>query len=247
MTSLKDQIDLQKLPEHIAIIMDGNGRWAKKHNKPRIFGHRNGVLTVRKVTEAAAELGVSVVTVYAFSTENWKRPPLEVSALMGLLVETLRKEINALNKNDIRLTAIGDLNQLPDKTRRALEEGIEKTKGNTRMTLNLALNYSGRWDILNACKQVVSDVNSGELNIEDLDEKTFGQHLSTSEFRDPDLMIRTSGENRISNYLLWQMAYTELYFTDAYWPDFSDEELYKAIIDYQLRERRFGKTSEQII
>lgn len=247
MTSLKDQIDLQKLPEHIAIIMDGNGRWAKKHNKPRIFGHRNGVLTVRKVTEAAAELGVSVVTVYAFSTENWKRPPLEVSALMGLLVETLRKEINALNKNDIRLTAIGDLNQLPDKTRRALEEGIEKTKGNTRMTLNLALNYSGRWDILKACKQVISKVEAGDLKPGDLDEKTFGQHLSTAEFRDPDLMIRTSGENRISNYLLWQMAYTELYFTDAYWPDFSDEELYKAIIDYQLRERRFGKTSEQII
>lgn len=247
MASLKDQIDLNKLPEHIAIIMDGNGRWAKKHNKPRIFGHRNGVLTVRKVTEAAAELGVSVVTVYAFSTENWSRPPLEVSALMGLLVETLRKEINALNKNDIRLTAIGDLNQLPSKTRRALEEGIEKTKGNTRMTLNLALNYSGRWDILSACKKVISKVHSGEMNVEDLNEKVFDKQLSTAEFKDPDLMIRTSGENRISNYLLWQMAYTELYFTDVYWPDFTDEELYKAIIDYQLRERRFGKTSEQIV
>lgn len=243
---LKSQINMDLLPEHIAIIMDGNGRWAKKYGKPRVFGHRNGVKAVRESSESCAELGVKYLTLYAFSTENWKRPKLEVNALMALLVETLRKEVETLNKNNIRLNAIGDLSRLPKKSYNALLECIENTKHNERMTLTLALNYSSRSEILNAVRELIKDVQASNLDIEEIDDKVFQKYLHTSEMPDPELMIRTSGEKRISNYLLYQMAYTELYFTDIYWPDFRREDLYKAIIDYQQRERRFGKTSEQL-
>ncbi len=227
--------------------MDGNGRWAKQHGKPRVFGHKNGVTAVREVTEAAAELGVEYVTLYAFSTENWKRPKLEVGALMRLLVETLSKEIETLNKNDIRLKAIGDLSKLPDITHKALLDGIAKTQHNKRMTLVLALNYSGRWEITEAAKSLGEQIKSGELALEDINQDTLGGHLSTKGMPDPELLIRTSGETRISNFLLWQIAYAELYFTPTYWPDFRKAHFYQAIIDYQRRERRFGKTSEQLV
>ena len=243
---LKSQINIDKLPEHIAIIMDGNGRWAKEHGKPRVFGHRNGVKAVRESTEAAAELGIKYLTLYAFSTENWNRPRLEVNALMALLVETLRKEIETLNKNDIRLQAIGDITKLPPKSHKALVEGIENTKNNTRMTLVLALNYSARWEILEAVKKISGQVAKGALTEEKIDTKVFDAALSTSGIPDPELLIRTSGETRISNFLLWQIAYSELYFTPEFWPEFSKDSLYRAIIDYQSRERRFGKISEQI-
>ncbi len=244
---LKSQINLEKLPKHIAIIMDGNGRWAKQHGKPRVFGHRNGVKSVRETTEAAAELGVEYLTLYAFSTENWSRPQFEINALMTLLVETLRKEINTLNKNNIRLEAIGDLKKLPKKTYKALLEGIEETSQNTRMTLVLALNYSARWDILNAVKILAEEVENKQLSPADIDEKTFEHALSTQGIPDPELLIRTSGETRISNFLLWQIAYAELYFTTIFWPEFRKNNLYEAIIDFQKRERRFGKTSEQML
>ena len=243
---LKSQINIDKLPKHIAIIMDGNGRWAKEHGRPRVFGHRNGVKAVRESTEAAAELGVKYLTLYAFSTENWNRPRLEVNALMALLVETLRKEIDTLNKNDIRLQAIGDITKLPAKSYKALVEGIENTKNNKRMTLVLALNYSARWEIMEAVKKISGQVEKGELKEEDIDTTIFESALSTSGIPDPELLIRTSGETRISNFLLWQIAYSELYFTPEFWPEFSKESLYRAIIDFQNRERRFGKISEQI-
>lgn len=242
----KSKINTDKLPKHIAVIMDGNGRWAKQHGKARVFGHRNGVKAVRETTEAAAELGVNYLTLYAFSTENWKRPKLEVNALMRLLVETLHKEIQTLNKNNIRLQAIGDLSKLPDKTHKALLEGIENTKNNTRMTLVLALNYSAKWDILTASRSLAAQVKANELSLEDLNEEAFANALSTQGIPDPELLIRTSGESRLSNFLLWQIAYAELYFTDLFWPDFRKEHLYEAIVDYQSRERRFGKISEQI-
>lgn len=234
------------LPEHVAIIMDGNGRWAKKYGKPRVFGHRNGVKAVRESSESCAELGVKYLTLYAFSTENWNRPKLEVNALMALLVETLRKEVETLNKNNIKLNAIGDLTKLPKRSYNALMECIDNTKTNTRMTLTLALNYSSRWEIVNASKNIAKDVELGKINSEDVNDQLFGKYLDTAGIPDPELMIRTSGEKRISNYLLYQLAYAELYFTDIYWPDFRREDLYKAIIDYQQRERRFGKTSEQL-
>jgi len=243
---LKSQIDIKKLPRHIAVIMDGNGRWAKQHGKPRVFGHRNGVKAVREITEAAAEIGVEYLTLYAFSTENWNRPKLEVTALMTLLVETIRKEVSTLNKNDIRLHAIGDLKQLPEKSYKALLEGIEETKNNSRMTLVLALNYSAKWEILEAVKKMAQKVKKQELQPEDITEQHFSSALSTTNMPDPELLIRTSGENRLSNFLLWQVAYAELYFTPVFWPDFSKENLYQAILDYQNRERRFGMTSEQI-
>ncbi|MCO6478494.1 MAG: isoprenyl transferase [Phaeodactylibacter sp.] len=243
---LKSQINIEKLPRHIAIIMDGNGRWAKQHGKPRVFGHRNGVTAVRETTEAAAELGVEYLTLYAFSTENWNRPKLEVSALMRLLVETLHKEIDTLNKNDIRLQAIGDLSKLPEKTRQALLAGIENTKNNSRMTLVLALNYSAKWEIMEASRRLARQVQAGTLSPDDIDEATFAAALNTGGMPDPELLIRTSGENRLSNFLLWQIAYAELYFTPVFWPDFRKEHLYKAIIDFQKRERRFGKISEQV-
>ncbi|NBC08594.1 MAG: isoprenyl transferase [Bacteroidetes bacterium] len=244
---MKAQINTEKLPCHIGIIMDGNGRWAKEHGKPRIFGHRNGVTAVRETTEAAAELGVEYLTLYAFSTENWNRPKLEVGALMRLLVETLAKEVNTLHKNNIRLKAIGDLSKLPDSTRKALLEGIEHTKANTRMTLVLALNYSGKWDLAQAAQRLGQQVKDGQINPEDISQEAVANALSTSGMPDPELLIRTSGEARISNFLLWQIAYTELYFTPVFWPDFRKDDLYTAILDYQNRERRFGKISEQVI
>jgi undecaprenyl diphosphate synthase len=247
MSSLIKDIDLNKLPAHIAIIMDGNGRWAKTHGKPRVFGHKNGVLAVREVTEAAAELGIKFLTLYAFSTENWSRPSFEVNALMALLVETVKRELSTLNKNNIRLQAIGDLSKLPDMTRKTLLEGIEQTKNNTRMTLILALNYSSRWEIVEAVKKIATQVNDGLLSVDNITSDVFSEYLTTKDIPDPELMIRTSGEHRISNYLLWQAAYAELYFTSVLWPDFRREHFYQALLDFQGRERRFGKISEQLI
>ena len=244
---LKSQIILEKLPRHIAVIMDGNGRWAKQHGKPRVFGHRNGVKAVRETTEAAAELGIEYLTLYAFSTENWKRPKLEVNALMTLLVDTIEREVETLNKNDIRLQAIGDVTKLPGKSYKALLSGMENTKNNTRMTLVLALNYSARWEIVRAAQKLAAQAQAGLLDPESIDEEIFAQALSTHDIPDPELLIRTSGEARISNYLLWQIAYSELYFTPTLWPDFRKEHLYAAIVDYQHRERRFGKISEQLV
>lgn len=244
---LKSKIITDKLPKHIAVIMDGNGRWAKKHGKPRVFGHRNGVKAVRETTEAAAELGVEYLTLYAFSTENWSRPQLEVNALMTLLVETIRSEVSTLNKNNIRLQAIGDISKLPSRSQKALLEGIEQTKDNTRMTLVLALNYSAKWEIMNAVKSIAQQIETKQLRSEDINEQTFENELSTSNIPDPELLIRTSGETRVSNFLLWQIAYAELYFTSILWPEFRKEHLYQAIIDFQNRERRFGKISEQLI
>ena len=244
---LKDKIDLNKLPRHIAIIMDGNGRWAQEKGEIRIFGHHNGVTAVKDTVEAAAELGISYLTLYAFSTENWNRPSQEVDALMQLLVNTINKETKTLNENNIRLQAIGDLKSLPSDCYSELMEAIDKTAKNNRMTLILALSYSSRWEILNAVKEIVKSIEKKDLALNKLDEKLFNSFLCTANFPEPELMIRTSGEHRISNFLLWQMAYAELYFTDKMWPDFRKEDLYAAIIDFQHRERRFGKTSEQII
>ena len=246
MEDLKSQINTENLPHHIAIIMDGNGRWAKQHGKPRVFGHQSGVKAVRETTEAAAELGIKYLTLYAFSTENWNRPKFEVNALMALLVETIRKEVKTLNKNNIRLAAIGDLKRLPEKSQKALQKAIDDTSGNTRMTLVLALNYSAKWEILNAVKSLATQVEDGKLTSEAIDEETFANALATKGMPDPELLIRTSGETRISNFLLWQIAYSELYFTPTFWPDFRKDSLYTAILDYQNRERRFGKTSEQV-
>ena len=243
---LKPQIDLKRLPKHIAVIMDGNGRWAKEHGKPRVFGHRNGVTAVRETTEAAAELGVEYLTLYAFSTENWNRPRLEVNALMSLLVETLRNQLNTLNENNIRLQAIGDLEKLPPKTHKALLEGIRNTQHNQRMTLVLALNYSAKWEILEATRKISRLVKAGQIDLEQINEELFSSSLSTEGIPDPELLIRTSGETRLSNFLLWQIAYSELYFTNIFWPQFNKEAFYRAIIDFQNRERRFGKTSEQL-
>jgi undecaprenyl diphosphate synthase len=247
MESLRQQIDVNRLPRHIAVIMDGNGRWAKTHGKPRVFGHKNGVDAVREVTEICAEIGIQYLTLYAFSTENWSRPAAEVGALMALLVEAVRNELKTLNKNNIRLEAIGDLSKLPPASRKALMEGIESTKGNTRMTLVLALNYSSRWEIVQASRHIAEDVKQGKLDPASIDEEVFSQYLSTHNIPDPELLIRTSGEQRISNYLLWQIAYAELYFTEVFWPDFKKKNLLEAILDYQKRERRFGKTSEQLV
>ena len=243
---LKSAIIPEKLPRHIAIIMDGNGRWAKQHGKPRVFGHRNGVQSVREVTETAAELGVEYLTLYAFSTENWNRPKTEVGALMRLLVETLHKEVRKLNENNIRLQAIGDWSHLPAPTFRALREGIEATSQNTQMTLVLALNYSARQEMVRAARQLCGMVRNGTLLPEDIDESQITAALDTATIPDPELLIRTSGEKRISNFLLWQIAYAELYFTPVLWPDFRKEHLYEALLDYQSRERRFGMISEQL-
>lgn len=227
--------------------MDGNGRWAKSHGKPRVFGHKNGVKSVRDVTEAAAELGVKYLTLYAFSTENWSRPTLEVNALMGLLVDTISSEMATLNKNNIRLMAIGDLTGLPDRTRKSLIDAIEKTSNNTRMTLILALNYSARWEITEAAKKIAHAALNNNIDLNAFTSDDFKDFLSTKSIPDPELLIRTSGELRISNFLLWQIAYAELYFTSVLWPDFNKSHLYEAIVDFQNRERRFGKTSEQIL
>jgi len=243
---LKSAIDIDRLPLHVALIMDGNGRWAKQHGKPRVFGHRNGVRSLRETSEAAAELGIKYLTFYAFSTENWNRPALEVNALMTLLVDTIKKEITTLNKNDIRLHAIGDIANLPEKSRNALNWAIEQTAGNKRMTMVLALNYSARWEILEATRNIAKEVREGTLQYKDIDEKLFSDHLSTVTLPDPELLIRTSGECRLSNFMLWQLSYAELVFTSVLWPDFNKEEFYKAILNYQNRERRFGMISEQL-
>jgi undecaprenyl diphosphate synthase len=242
----KENINLEKLPKHIAIIMDGNGRWAKEKGKFRIFGHQNGVKAVREVSEGCAELGVECLTLYAFSTENWNRPKIEVNALMTLLVKTIKGETNTLMKNGIKLDAIGDRSTLPKDCLRELDEAIEATKDNNRMTLILALSYSAKWDIVNATKTIAEKAKSGEIALEDIDEELINQTLTTYKYPHPELMIRTSGELRISNFLLWEIAYSELYFTTVLWPDYRKEHLYEAILDYQSRERRFGKTSEQL-
>ncbi|MBL7786734.1 MAG: isoprenyl transferase [Chitinophagales bacterium] len=239
--SLQQQIDLSRLPQHIAIIMDGNGRWAKAQGKNRVFGHTEGVKSVRRITETCAHLGIPYLTLYAFSTENWGRPPAEVAALMELLVSSLRKEIKSLNEQGIRLNTIGDLQALPPACVRELQAGIATTHQNQRLTLSLALSYSSRWEITKAVQQIARDALKGKIHPNEINEQLISQYLTTHNLPDPELLIRTSGEQRISNYLLWQIAYTELYFTDKYWPEFDEEELYKAIIDYQQRDRRFGK------
>ena len=244
--SLKEKIAMDNLPQHIAVIMDGNGRWAKTHGKNRIFGHTNGVKAVRETAEACAELGVKHLTLYAFSTENWNRPQTEVSALMQLLVKTIRLEIKTLNKNNIRLRAIGDIAALPPSTAKELENAIAETAHNSRMDLILALNYSGKAELLRATKLIAAQVKNNDLAIENISEDTIENNLFTTGIPHPELMIRTSGEQRISNFLLWQLAYAEFYFTDIFWPDFTKEELYKAIVTYQNRERRFGQISEQL-
>ncbi len=243
---LKSHIDLKRLPEHIAVIMDGNGRWAKNKGKARIFGHKNAIIAVRETIEAAAELGVGYVTLYAFSTENWNRPKLEVQALMELLVSTINKELDTLMKNDIQLLAIGDIENLPKSCQKGLKKAIDATSNNKRMRLVLALSYSARWEIIEAVRKIGHKVKNEGLDPNSISEQDFTKELATAEFPDPELMIRTSGEYRISNFLLWQLAYTELSFINKYWPDFRKEDLYQAIIDYQNRERRFGKVSEQV-
>ena len=234
------------LPRHIAVIMDGNGRWAKKRGAARIFGHRSATKSVREITEGCAEIGVEFLTLYAFSTENWGRPQQEVDALMELLVSSLRKELNTLKENNVRLNAIGDIDGLPVSCNKELKDTIKETANNTGLVLTLALNYSGRWDILTAVKKYVNDVATAAANIADLTEEQFGQYLVTANMPDPELLIRTSGELRVSNFLLWQLAYTELYFTDVLWPDFRKKHLKEALDSYQTRERRFGKISEQV-
>ncbi|MBN2766615.1 MAG: isoprenyl transferase [Paludibacteraceae bacterium] len=241
MSSFKEKIDSYHLPRHIAIIMDGNGRWAKERGYDRIFGHQNGVISVREVTEAAAETGIKYLTLYAFSTENWARPEHEVNALMELLVDTIEKETPTLNKNNVRLKAIGDLSRLPAGAAKKLQRCIAETSVNDGLTLVLALSYSSRWEINNAIKLLCNDVKNSKISISDITDETISNYLTTREIPDPDLMIRTSGEIRISNFLLWQIAYTELYFTNTHWPDFRKENFYEAIVEYQSRERRFGK------
>ncbi|MBO7408540.1 MAG: isoprenyl transferase [Paludibacteraceae bacterium] len=242
----KSQINKDRLPRHIAIIMDGNGRWAKRQGLARMFGHKQGVETVHNITEAAAEIGIDYLTLYTFSTENWNRPKEEVDALMSLLVDTIVKETPTLMKNNVRLLTIGDTDRLPEAARRKFEGCIEETAGNTGLKLVIALSYSARWEIVNAARRMAADAVAGKLRAEDISEQTVSEYMTTRDMPDPDLLIRTSGELRISNFLLWQLAYSELYFTDCLWPEFTVDEFYKAIIDYQSRERRFGKTSEQV-
>jgi len=244
--TFKDQIDRNRLPGHVAVIMDGNGRWAHRRNRERIFGHHQGVKAVRKTVEAAAELGVRYLTLYAFSTENWNRPDEEVSALMDLMVESINDETGTLVEKQISLKVIGDLNRLSAHVRDRLYETMRITSGGTRMKLIVALSYSSRWEISEACRRIAVAVSEGTLNADEISEETISANLETSDIPDPELMIRTSGEKRISNFLLWQLAYTELYFTEKLWPDFGKEDFYKAVADFQKRERRYGKTSEQI-
>ena len=246
MASLKENIDLKRLPRHIAIIMDGNGRWAQEKGQDRLYGHFHGVESVRNIVEGSAELGIEYLTLYAFSTENWDRPAYEVTGLMELLVETIRKETETLNKNNIKLHVIGDIQMLPEDARAALNESLVLTGENTGLNLIMALSYSSRWELVNAVKHIAEDVKSGRLNPEAISQDTVSSYLTTSAFPDPELMIRTSGEYRISNFLLYQLAYAELYFTQVRWPDFRKENLYEAILDYQKRERRFGKTGDQL-
>jgi undecaprenyl diphosphate synthase len=246
MESLLQRIDKNKMPRHIAIIMDGNGRWAQEKGEDRLYGHFHGVESVRNIVEGCAELGIEYLTLYAFSTENWDRPEYEVTGLMELLVDTIRKEVETLNKNNIKLHVIGDMQMLPQYARQELNEALELTSANTGLNLVMALSYSSRWELVNAVQQIAKDVASGKINAEEVHQDTLQQYLLTSAFPDPELMIRTSGEYRISNFLLFQLAYAELYFTNVRWPDFRKENLYEAIIDFQGRQRRFGKTGDQI-
>ncbi|MES2374858.1 MAG: isoprenyl transferase [Bacteroidota bacterium] len=244
--SLIDRIDKGRLPVHIAIIMDGNGRWAEEQGQDRLYGHFHGVESVRNIVEGSAELGIQYLTLYAFSTENWDRPQQEVEGLMALLVETIRKEVPTLNKNNIRLHVIGDMNMLPKFAQDELKEALDMTSQNTGLNLVMALSYSSRWELVNAVKNIGIDVKAGKIDPATISHETLQQYLTTSQFPDPELMIRTSGEYRISNFLLYQLAYAELYFTNTRWPDFRKDNLYEAIIDFQARERRFGKTGQQI-
>lgn len=242
----QSQIDKARMPRHVAIIMDGNGRWAKKQGLARMYGHKQGVETVHRITETAAELGIQYLTLYTFSTENWNRPKEEVDALMTLLVDTIAKETPTLMKNNVRLLTIGDTERLPEGAKRKFEQCMEETSGNMGLRLVIALSYSARWEITNAMQAAVRKAQTGELKAEDVNEELVSSLMTTAGMPDPDLLIRTSGESRISNFLLWQLAYSELYFTDCLWPEFTEEEFCKAIVDYQHRERRFGKTSEQV-
>lgn len=244
--SYKDKIDTARLPQHIAIIMDGNGRWAKAQGKHRIFGHKNGVKAVREATEACAEIGVSHLTLYAFSTENWNRPKTEVSALMELLFLTVGREIKTLQKNNIRLNVIGNFHSLPESNRKALMEVMEATKQNTRMVLTLALSYGSREELTEATRQIAMDLKEGKITTDEITQQSISNYLYTKDMPDPELMIRTSGEHRISNFLLWQLAYAELYFTEKFWPEFEKNDLFKAVYEFQNRERRFGMISEQL-
>jgi undecaprenyl diphosphate synthase len=246
MDSLLQRIDKHKMPRHIAIIMDGNGRWAQEKGEDRLYGHFHGVESVRDIVEGCAELGIEYLTLYAFSTENWDRPAYEVTGLMELLVDTIRKEVETLNRNNIKLHVIGDMQMLPEYARQELNEALELTSGNTGLNLVMALSYSSRWELVNAVKKIGLDVQAGKIEPETISQDTLQQYLLTSSFPDPELMIRTSGEYRISNFLLFQLAYAELYFTNVRWPDFRKQNLYEAIIDFQLRQRRFGKTGDQI-
>lgn len=246
MPAQKDQLDLSRVPNHVAMIMDGNGRWAKERGKHRIFGHHAGVETVRRMVEASAEHGIKYLTLYAFSTENWNRPEEEVNALMELLVSTIRNEIQSLHENNVSVHTIGNFGDLPPRCQSEIQEAIELTKDNTGLNLILALSYSAHWDIANATRKLMQKAAEGLLKPADVDASMIEKHLSTSAFPHPELLIRTSGEHRISNFLLWELAYTELYFTDTHWPDFQKEDYTAALLDYQNRERRFGKTSEQI-
>ncbi len=242
----KEKINIDRLPAHIAIIMDGNGRWAKEKGEDRLFGHLHGVESVRDIVEGCAELGIRYLTLYAFSTENWERPQYEVTGLMELLVDTIRKEVPTLNKNNIRLHMIGDMEMLPDAARNELNHALAETSANTGLNLIMALSYSSRWEIIDAIKKIAQEVKDGTLQPADISQETMQLKLSTAAFPDPELMIRTSGEYRMSNFLLYQLAYSELYFTQTRWPDFRKENLYEAILDFQSRERRFGKTGEQV-
>lgn len=246
MSSLVDQIDKTKLPRHIAIIMDGNGRWAQERGQDRLYGHYHGVESVRNIVECCAEIGIEYLTLYAFSTENWERPEYEVTGLMELLVGTIRKEVATLHKNNIRLHVIGDLDMLPAEARNELNDALNYTSKNTGLNLVMALSYSSRWELLNTMKVIAAKVKSGELAVENITQETLEQHLVTNGFPDPELMIRTGGEYRVSNFLLYQLAYSELYFTPVRWPDFRKDNLYEAILDFQNRQRRFGKTGEQV-
>ena len=243
---LRKQINTSKLPSHVAIIMDGNGRWAKEKGQERLFGHYSGVESVRNIVEGCAELGIGYLTLYAFSTENWDRPQDEVTGLMELLVQTIKQEVSTLNKNNIKLHVIGNIKMLPAAARNELEEACDATKNNTGLNLIMALSYSSRWEIIEAVKNIAVEVKNNMLEPGDINHDVFNQHLCTADFPDPELMIRTSGEFRVSNFLLYQLAYSELYFTDTLWPDFRKENLYEAIFSFQNRERRFGKTSEQL-
>ena len=244
--SKKERIKSDNIPKHIAIIMDGNGRWAKERGEERFVGHQEGVVSVKAIVEAASEINVEYLTFYAFSTENWSRPKAEVDALMSLLVATIKSEVLSLNDNNIRLMAIGNIKALPINVQEELNEAIKETSANTGLTLVIALSYSSRWEIKNAIQNIVNDVEKGIVSSKEISDDLISNYLTTKNVPDPELLIRTSGEYRISNFLLWQIAYSELYFTNKYWPDFRKEEFYEAVIDYQKRERRFGKTSEQV-